>query len=45
MIDRARIRTIDDYDPSGAAPPPPPSDAIAGGEQRGLIDVSFGILF
>ena len=45
LIDRARIRTMEDYDPRGAAPPPPPTDAIAGGEQRGLIDVSFGVLF
>jgi hypothetical protein len=45
LIDRGRIRTMEDYDPSGAAPPPAPTDAIAGGEQRGLIDVSFGLLF
>lgn len=44
-IDRAKIRTMEDYDPRGDAPPPEPTDAIAGGEQRGLIDLSFGVLF
>lgn len=45
LIDRGRIRTMEDYDPRGSAPPPAPTDAVAGGEQRGLIDVSFGFLF
>jgi hypothetical protein len=45
LIDRGRIRTMEDYDPSGGAPPPPPTDAIAGGEQRGMIDASVGFSF
>jgi hypothetical protein len=45
LIDRGRIRTMEQYDPRGAAPPPEPTEAIAGGEQRGLVDISVGVLF
>ena len=45
LVDRGRIRTMEDYDPRGAAPPPSPAEAIAGGEQRGLVDVSLGVAF
>jgi len=43
LVDRGELRTMEDYDPRGAAPPPPPTEALAGGEQRGLVDVSLGI--
>lgn len=45
LVDRARIRGMEDYDPSASAPPPLPDEAIAGGEQRGLVDVSVGVAF
>jgi hypothetical protein len=45
LVDRARIRSMEDYDPSGDAPPPSPAEAIAGGEQRGLVDLSVGLAF
>ena len=44
LVDRGELETmVDDYDPRGDAPPPRPDDAIAGGEQRGLVDVSVGL--
>lgn len=42
-VDRARVETMSDYDPRGAAPPPDPSAGIGGGEQRGAVDLSFGL--
>jgi hypothetical protein len=45
LVDRGRIRTMEDYDPRGSTPPPSPSEAIAGGEQRGLVDLSLGVAF
>ena len=45
LVDRARLRTMTDYDPQGAAPPPRPETALSGGEQRGLVDLSVGIGF
>jgi hypothetical protein len=43
VLDRARLDTMSGYDPRGAAPPPAPSAAVAGGEQRGFVDVSLGV--
>jgi len=43
FIDRAGLETMSDYDPRGGAPPPDPDAAIAGGEQRGAVDLSFGV--
>ena len=45
LFDRGRARSMQSYDPRGGEPPPSPSDAIAGGEQRGLVDVSMGVAF
>lgn len=30
------------YDPRGSAPPPMPDQVVAGGEQTGMVDISFG---
>lgn len=43
LVDRARLNTMSDYDPAGSAPPPRPETAIAGGEQRGMVDFSLGV--
>ncbi len=45
LVDRGRLRTMQEYDPRGDAPPPTPSEAVAGGEQRGLVDLSLGVAF
>jgi hypothetical protein len=43
LVDRGQIKDRSDYDPRDDAPPPSPETAIAGGEQRGLVDVSIGL--
>ncbi len=43
LVDRGRLNTMTDYDPRGDAPPPRPETAIAGGEQRGMVDLSLGL--
>lgn len=45
LLDRGRLKTMADYDPRGAAPPPMPAAAVAGGEQRGVVEVSLGVAF
>lgn len=44
-VERGRLDTMTDYDPRGAAPPPHPTEALSGGEQRGMVDVSVGVAF
>jgi hypothetical protein len=43
FVDRAELDTMTDYDPTGSAPPPHPDTVVQGGEQRGAVDVSFGV--
>lgn len=38
----AELASMTSYDPRGSAPPPAPDRAVAGGEQAGMVDVSFG---
>jgi hypothetical protein len=43
VVDHGRLDQAMAYDPRGAAPPPRPDEAVSGGEQRGLVDVSVGV--
>jgi hypothetical protein len=45
VVDRGRINEMQSYDPSGSAPPDDPEHMVAGGEQRGRVDVSVGMAF
>jgi hypothetical protein len=43
LVDRDELDTMRGYDPRGNEPPPRPESAIAGGEQRGAVDISLGL--
>jgi hypothetical protein len=45
VLERGRLDTMTAYDPRGGEPPPHPTEALAGGEQQGLVDVSIGFTF
>jgi len=42
LYNSAELRSMTSYDPRGSAPPPAPTRAVTGGEQSGMVDVSFG---
>jgi hypothetical protein len=43
LYDGAKLESMArSYDPRGSAPPPMPDLAVSGGEQTGMVDVSFG---
>lgn len=43
MVDSDQLDTMREYDPRGNEPPPRPESALAGGEQRGAVDLSLGL--
>lgn len=42
LYNGTELKSMSSYDPRGNAPPPAPDRAVAGGEQAGMVDVSFG---
>jgi hypothetical protein len=43
LVDKDELDTMREYDPRGNEPPPRPESALAGGEQRGAVDLSLGL--
>jgi hypothetical protein len=43
LYDGAKLESMArSYDPRGSAPPPMPDRVVSGGEQTGMVDISFG---
>lgn len=42
LYNSGELRSMASYDPRGRAPPPLPDRAVSGGEQTGMVDISFG---
>ena len=42
LYNGVELRSMASYDPRGNAPPPLPDRAVSGGEQTGMVDISFG---